>query len=180
MKKRFTGVMMAVMMAMSLLLGGCSGAESTSGKESAGNAKSDVTTIKWAVWDYEILPYWGAMIDAFEAAHPDIKIEYVDLGSNDYSTVLATELSGTDTDFDIVSIKDMASYASLIDKKVIEPLDTYIYLKIRLTLQSIAGSLTRSKRMGKFMNCRSEAIFGFCIIIRTCLIKRVCPILRMI
>jgi len=32
----------------------------------------------------------------------------VDLGSTDYMTVLATELSGSGSDFDVVTIKDVS------------------------------------------------------------------------
>ena len=40
--------------------------------------------------------------------------------------VLATELSGSGTDFDIVTIKDTPSYATLVEKNVLDSLDSYI------------------------------------------------------
>ena len=49
-----------------------------------------------------------------------------DLGSTDYMTVLATELSGSGSDFDVVTIKDVPGYATLVSKNTLEPLDSYI------------------------------------------------------
>lgn len=84
------------------------------------------TTLKWAIWDEKTAPYWQAMIDAYEIKNPDVKIETTDLGSADYMTVLATELSGSGSDFDIVTIKDVPGYATLVAKGVLEPLDERI------------------------------------------------------
>ena len=50
----------------------------------------------------------------------------VDLGSTDYMTVLATELSGSGSDFDVVTIKDVPGYATLVQKNAIIALDDYI------------------------------------------------------
>jgi len=50
----------------------------------------------------------------------------VDLGSQDYMTVLATELSGSGSDFDVVTIKDVPGYATLVQKNAIICLDQYI------------------------------------------------------
>ncbi len=50
----------------------------------------------------------------------------VDLGSTDYMTVLATELSGEGSDFDVVTIKDVPGYATLVQKNAILSLDDYI------------------------------------------------------
>lgn len=43
---------------------------------------------------YRMISNWGAMANAYMEANPNVKIEMVDLGSADYMTVLATELSG--------------------------------------------------------------------------------------
>ncbi len=84
------------------------------------------TTLKWAIWDKDATPYWEALKSAYEEANPGVAIEMTDLGSTDYDTVLATELSGSGSDFDIVSIKDMPGYATLVSKNTLEPLDSYI------------------------------------------------------
>lgn len=99
-------------------------ADNNAENESAGGGEK--TTLKWAIWDEKTAPYWQAMIDAYEKENPDVKIETTDLGSADYMTVLATELSGSGSDFDIVTIKDVPGYATLVAKGVLEPLDERI------------------------------------------------------
>lgn len=97
--------------------------------EPAADADADAgeaVTLKWAIWDKDTTPYWQALKDAYEAANPNVTLEMVDLGSADYMTVLATELSGSGSDFDVVTIKDVPGYATLVSKNTLEPLDSYI------------------------------------------------------
>ena len=140
MKKRILGLTMAgIMTAMSLA--GCSGNTSTSGTEAVSSAGSEGTAattavpletqagdtvLRWSVWDINLTVYYQPLIDAFEAANPGVKIEMVDLGGSDYQTVLATELTGSGSDFDIVMVKDVPGYTTLVNKGVLEPLDDYI------------------------------------------------------
>lgn len=84
------------------------------------------TTMKWALWDINLTSYYEPLIQAYEAAHPDVKIEMVDLGSSDYQTVLATQLTGSGSGFDVVTVKDVPGYTTLVNKGVLEPLDDYI------------------------------------------------------
>lgn len=102
------------------------GGAADAGAADAGTADGEAVTLKWAIWDQETTPYWGALKDAYEAKNPNVTIEMVDLGSADYMTVLATELSGIDTDFDVVTIKDVPGYATLVQKNTLESLDSYI------------------------------------------------------
>lgn len=131
---------------MSTLLAGCgddgsqsaaSGSDApasqqASSEASAGSAAADTNsgaeevTLKWAIWDQETTAYWGDIKEAYETAHPGVTVEMVDLGSTDYMTVLATELSGSGSDFDVVTIKDVPGYATLVQKNSIIPLDDYI------------------------------------------------------
>lgn len=92
----------------------------------ATDAAAEAVTLKWAIWDKDITPYWNALKDAYEASHEGVTIEMVDLGSTDYMTVLATELSGSGSDFDVVTIKDVPGYATLVSKNTLEPLGSYI------------------------------------------------------
>ena len=92
----------------------------------AGDASGEAVTLTWAIWDQATTVYWDAMADAYMTANPNVTIELVDLGSADYMTVLATELSGDGSDFDVVSIKDVPGYATLVQKNAIIPLDDYI------------------------------------------------------
>lgn len=87
---------------------------------------AEAITLKWAIWDKDITPYWLALKNAYEAANPNVTLELVDLGSADYVTVLATELSGNGSDFDVVTIKDIPGYATLVSKNTLESLDSYI------------------------------------------------------
>ncbi len=147
MKKRLLGLTLACSMA-AMSLAGCSGgsgtettaasaAETTKAAETtsaaggtaettAAPAAEGDTVLKWAVWDIAATVYYQPLIDAFEAANPGVKIEMVDLGSTDYQTVLATELTGSGSDFDIVAVKDVPGYMTLVNKGVLEPLDDYI------------------------------------------------------
>ena len=89
------------------------------------SAEEEVT-LKWALWDISSTVYYEPLIEAFEAAHPGVKVEMVDLGSTDYSTVLGTQLSGSGCDFDVVTIKDTPGYITLVNKGVLTPLDEKI------------------------------------------------------
>ena len=90
------------------------------------SAVAEPITLKWAIWDKDLTPYWVALKDAYEKENSNVTLELVDLGSTDYDTVLATELSGSGSDFDVVTIKDVPGYATLVSKNTIEPLDSYI------------------------------------------------------
>ncbi len=142
MKKRLLGLTLAATMAAASLAG-CSGtaaeettaattaAATTAAPTTAAAAETEApaagsTTLKWAVWDIASTVYYQPLIDAFEAANPGVKIEMVDLGSADYQTVLATELTGSGSDFDVVTVKDVPGYTTLVNKGVLEPLDDYI------------------------------------------------------
>lgn len=84
------------------------------------------TVLKWSIWDKDLTAYYQPLVEEFEKQNPDLKIEMVDLGSSDYQTVLGTQLTGSGSDFDIVTIKDVPGYATLVNKGVLEPLDEYI------------------------------------------------------
>lgn len=107
-----------------------SAAESSAPSSAAGEASqadsSEPVTLKWAIWDQQTTAYWQALADAYKEVAPNVTIEMVDLGSTDYMTVLATELSGDGTDFDVVTVKDVPGYAVLVQKNAILPLDDYI------------------------------------------------------
>ncbi len=94
--------------------------------ETTETASDEPVTLKWALWDVSSTVYYQPLIDAYTAAHPNVTIEMVDLGSTDYSTVLGTQLSGAGSDFDVVTIKDVPGYVSLVNKGVLEPLNSLI------------------------------------------------------
>lgn len=150
MKKKLLSTMLVAAM-MTTLLAGCgsepgSGQESGSAPEQSSVQPSESTpaqssesapegndsagggevTLKWAIWDQETTAYWNDLKEAYESSHQGVTIEMVDLGSSDYMTVLATELSGDGSDFDVVTIKDVPGYATLVQKNSILALDDYI------------------------------------------------------
>lgn len=138
MKKKLLSVLLAAAM-MATMLAGCGG-------DSKGS-KGDVT-LKWAIWDKETVQYWTDLKNAYEASHKGVTIEMVDLGSSDYQTVLATELSGSGTDFDVVTIKDVPGYATLVQKNAIRALDDYIK-KDKVDLKQYAGATDQVTVDGK-------------------------------
>ncbi|WP_167958150.1 extracellular solute-binding protein [Anaerosporobacter faecicola] len=82
------------------------------------------TKLRWAVWDIAATTYYQPLIDAYVAKNPNVEIEMVDLGSQDYMTALATQLAGNDTNLDVVCVKDIPGYTNLVSKNVLEPVDT--------------------------------------------------------
>lgn len=146
MKKKVLSVMLTAAM-MTTLLAGCGGGDDSNASSSAPESSSaqassstpasseassqatpaaEPVTLKWAIWDQETTQYWNDIKEAYEASHEGVTIEMVDLGSTDYMTVLATELSGSGSDFDVVTIKDVPGYATLVQKNAILALDDYI------------------------------------------------------
>ena len=83
------------------------------------------TNLKWAMWDANLTVYYKPLIDAYQAKNPNVKIELVDLGSQDFMTLISTQLSGG-ADLDIITIKDIPGYANLVRQNRLEPLNSYI------------------------------------------------------
>lgn len=129
MKKKLLSAALAAAMTATMLTG-CG--------DDSGKTSGDVT-IKWAIWDESTTQYWGDIKKAYEESHEGVTIEMVDLGSTDYMTVLATELSGEGSDFDVVTIKDVPGYATLVQKGAILALDDYIK-KDNVDLGKYAGA----------------------------------------
>ncbi len=83
-------------------------------------AMAEQVTINWALWDWAKTPYYDALIKAYEAKNPDVKVTYTDLGSTDYQTVLQTQMTGGGSDLDVITVKDVPGYANLIRSKLLE------------------------------------------------------------
>ncbi|WP_230193336.1 sugar ABC transporter substrate-binding protein [Paenibacillus sp. CECT 9249] len=134
-RKRMFSLTLAAVLLIGLLAG-CSGnggnnAEPPKEPASESNANAsnetgkDPVTLKWALWDWEATAYYQPLIDAYKKDHPEVTIEYVDLGSTDYMTMLSTQLSGG-ADLDILTIKDIPGYANLVKQNHLEPLNGFI------------------------------------------------------
>ncbi len=113
---------------------------------SPGLAQEEVT-LNWAIWDYNNTAFFAPLIEAYEATHPGVTIEYTDLGSTDYNQMVMTQLTGGGDDLDVISIKDIPGYAQmvstgrLIDLKEIGviPEDTSAYGGLIETLELNGG-----------------------------------------
>jgi multiple sugar transport system substrate-binding protein len=77
-------------------------------------ALAEDVTLNWALWDYNNTAFFAPLIEAYEASHPGVTIEYTDLGSADYNQMVMTQLTGGGDDLDIVSIKDIPGYAQMV------------------------------------------------------------------
>ncbi len=102
------------------------GGETEKETTTAAAAADGETVLKWSIWDKDLTIYYAPLVEAFEASHPGVKLELIDLGSSDYQTVLGTQLTGSGSDFDVVTIKDVPGYTTLVNKGVLEPLDDFI------------------------------------------------------
>ena len=138
MKKKLLSILLTAAMTATLFAG-CGGSKADANANANGTenanppanteanvSKEEEVTLTWAVWDEATTTYWSALANTYMDTHKNVKIEMVDLGSSDYMTVLATELSGDGTKFDVVTIKDVPGYATLVQKNAIAPLDDYI------------------------------------------------------
>ena len=145
MKKRISRIasVLLIVVLMSCTLVGCGSSNSTSTSSTAANSNEKVT-IKWSIWDQKTTTYWDALAKAYMEKHPNVTVELTDLGSTDYQTVLATELSGSGSDFDVVTIKDVPGYATLISKGVLEALDDRISAD-KLDLSKFNGATDQLK-----------------------------------
>lgn len=127
--KKLTAFLVTMSISISLLSGcGASNTNTSEGEVSQNTTTSSsnegVTTLRWAVWDISSTTYYEPLINAYEEKNPNVKIEMVDLGSQDYMTALATQLSGSDTNLDVVLVKDIPGYSNLVAKNTLEPVNT--------------------------------------------------------
>lgn len=81
------------------------------------------TTLKWAVWDAASTSYYQMLVDSYEEEYPNINIELVDLGSQDYNSALTNQLANEAADLDVVSIKDMPGYVNMIGQRLLRSID---------------------------------------------------------
>ena len=180
MKKPILSLSLAAVMAGSLVAcGGSQTAETTAAPAADTKTETESTAaeapaegqkvLKWAMWDKDLTVYYQPLIDAYESAHPDVKVELVDLGSSDYQTVLATQLTGSGSDFDVVTVKDVPGYTTLVNKGVLEPLDEYI-AKDGVDLSAFKGLTDQIKT--SCMSFLSEAISGLSFITKIFLMQQ--------
>jgi len=103
--KRRTFTAMALAVTAGLGLSGCAGAAGT-----APQAQDGKTTLTVSVWNYEGTPEFKALFDGYEASHPNVHIEPVDILADDYPQKVTTMLAGGDTT-DVLTMKNVIDYA---------------------------------------------------------------------
>ncbi|MBI5960336.1 MAG: sugar ABC transporter substrate-binding protein [Chloroflexi bacterium] len=111
---KFLAALLAVLFALNggLISGGVS-------------AQSESVTLTMSAWDVATTPYWQAVIDAYEAANPNVTVELVDIPSAEYQDTMNIRLSGGD-DTDILTVKDIPGYSAMLTRGQIVPLNDYI------------------------------------------------------
>jgi ABC-type sugar transport system, periplasmic component len=157
--KKLTALGMIVVMTAIAGLTGCSKTEtpetSATTEAKTEEAKTEEQTddgaeqeiLTWSVWDLDASVYYVPLVEAFEAANPNIKVELLDLGSTEYMTVLGTQLSGGDSTIDIATIKDIPGYMSLVDKGQLDALGEYTK---DLDLSMYNGAVEQMEINGEF------------------------------
>ncbi len=110
MKKMFS-MLLAAMMLLSLL---------------AVPALAEDQVLTVVTWDATTTPYLIAQKEAFEASHPGVTIEYVDVASQDYAVKATTMLEGGDTS-DVFMIKEIDNLINWQAQGFAAPLDTTGY-----------------------------------------------------
>ncbi|MGF9564410.1 sugar ABC transporter substrate-binding protein [Neorhizobium sp. JUb45] len=109
---------------MKLTLAGLALAASTTGAAFA--QSGDAVTLRWALWDWDKVAYYKPLIEAYQAKNPNVKFEHIDLGSQDYQQMIATQLAGGSKDIDIVTVKDVPNYTNLIRAGSIMDLSSFM------------------------------------------------------
>ena len=88
-------------------------------------AADDAKTLTIVTWDATTTPYLTAQKEAYEASHPDVTIEYIDVASQDYAVKTTTMLEGGDTS-DIVMIKEIDNLINWQAQGFAAPLNSYV------------------------------------------------------
>ena len=125
--KRFFCLALAGCMSLTLMAGcGTKEKGDTKKTKDSKETKEEETVLNLACWDYESSADVQAIVKGFEKENPGVKINPVDLGSSDYTTMLTTQLSGGSSDIDIINVKDIAGYVRMVEAGYLEPLDDFI------------------------------------------------------
>jgi len=79
---------------------------------------AEQVTLKFACWDYDLYPQDKALIQAFQADNPDIKVEVISVPNADYDSKMNIMLSGGE-DLDVLYVKSVALFGSLSAKNLL-------------------------------------------------------------
>jgi multiple sugar transport system substrate-binding protein len=102
--KRYPSALAAIAAAATLAIAGCSSSASDTADPSG------PVTLTVSAWNLDKTPEFNALFDAFEAAHPNVTIQPVEILADDYPEKVATMLAGGDTT-DVLTMKNVIDYA---------------------------------------------------------------------
>lgn len=103
--RRTTMKALAVATGLLLTATGCGG-----GGEKPATSADGKSVLTITLWNYASTPEFKALIEGFEAEHPNIDIQPVDILADDYPDKLTTMLAGGDQT-DVLTMKNVISYA---------------------------------------------------------------------
>ena len=78
--------------------------------------------LRWAMWDYDNILYYRGLADGFTELNPHVTFEFIDLGAAEFEQIAQTHLLGG-TSYDIINVRDIPSYANLVDNGLLLPLN---------------------------------------------------------
>lgn len=119
--KRTTLAAIALAATASLGLTACAGAAGPAETADAGGK----TTLSVSVWNYEGTPEFKALFDGYEAAHPDVNIEPVDILADDYPQKVTTMLAGGDTT-DVLTMKNVIDYSRYANNGQLQEINSVV------------------------------------------------------
>ncbi|RKL66920.1 hypothetical protein CR203_13910 [Salipaludibacillus neizhouensis] len=112
--------------------GGNEQVDESEGSEESGNnsteSAEEPVTIRLHHWYNEEQDNWDVVVDAFEAAHPHIKVETVTPENNDANeTMQQIDLAAASGDqLDAIIVNDAANYSQRVSQGMFEPLNEYL------------------------------------------------------
>jgi multiple sugar transport system substrate-binding protein len=98
---------------------------------------ADKIKLKFVLWDLSQTTYIQPVLDAYKAKNPNVEFELINIPANEYTQKTAVMLAGGD-DSDIISIKDIPSYAGMVAKNQLESLNSFV-TKSKLDLKQYSG-----------------------------------------
>ncbi|MFF2093417.1 ABC transporter substrate-binding protein [Paenibacillus sp. NPDC058174] len=132
MKKRWMSTAISAIV-LTTLLAGCSGGNGNGGSaatekpdKSAETTNAPQVKIKFLNW--EKAEVYQPAIDAFEAKHPNIKVEYVPVVENDSNeTIKKIDIMyASGEQFDVFSLNSVPNFSQRAVNGMLEPLDDYL------------------------------------------------------
>jgi multiple sugar transport system substrate-binding protein len=127
--KRYPSALAAIAAASAVALAGCSSPASDQADPSG------PVTLTVSAWNLDTTPEFRALFDAFEATHPNVTIQPVEILADDYPEKVATMLAGGDTT-DVLTMKNVTDYARYASRGQLLDLTDFV---AELPTDKIAG-----------------------------------------